>query len=96
MAAKKAATTVKAANVAFTASAKEMSEMLTAVWNSYQVGADQLESVVDVMAKLGATTASSMEEMATAMQKVASTANTVGVSMQQMSAIVATSASVTR
>ena len=96
MAARKAATTVKAANVAFTASAKEMSEMLTAVWNSYQVGADQLESVVDVMAKLGATTASSMEEMATAMQKVASTANTVGVSMQQMSAIVATSASVTR
>lgn len=96
MVAKKAATTIKAANVAFTASAKEMSEMLTAVWNSYQVGADQLESVVDVMAKLGATTASSMEEMATAMQKVASTANTVGVSMQQMSAIVATSASVTR
>ena len=96
MAAKKAATTVKAANVAFTASAKEMSEMLTAVWNSYQVGADQLEAVVDVMAKLGATTASSMEEMATAMQKVASTANTVGVSMEQMSAIVATSASVTR
>lgn len=96
LAAKKAATTVKAANVAFTASAKEMSEMLTAVWNSYQVGEDQLEHVVDVMAKLGATTASSMEEMATAMQKVASTANTVGVSMQQMSAIVATSASVTR
>lgn len=96
LAAKKAATTVKAANVAFTASAKEMSEMLTAVWNSYQVGEDQLERTVDVMAKLGATTASSMEEMATAMQKVASTANTVGVSMQQMSAIVATSASVTR
>lgn len=96
LAAKKAATTVKAANVAFTASAKEMSEMLTAVWNSYQVGEEQLERTVDIMAKLGATTASSMEEMATAMQKVASTANTVGISMEQMSAIVATSASVTR
>ena len=96
LAAKKAETTIKAANVAFTASAKEMSEMLTAVWNSYQVGSDQLEHVVDVMANLGAKTASSMEEMATAMQKVASTANTVGVSMEQMSAIVATSASVTR
>ena len=96
LAAKKAATTIKAANVAFTASAKEMSEMLTAVWNSYQVGSDQLEHVVDVMANLGAKTASSMEEMATAMQKVAATANTVGVSMEQMSAIVATSASVTR
>jgi len=96
LAAKKAAITTKAANVAFTASAQEMSEMLTAVWNSYQAGEDQLEHMVDVLAKLGATTASSMEEMATGMQKVAATANTVGVSMEQMSAIVATSASVTR
>jgi len=82
MAAKKAAITTKAANVAFTASAQEMSEMLTAVWNSYQMGEDQLEHAVDVMAHLGATTASSMEEMATAMQKVAATANNVGVSME--------------
>lgn len=95
-AAKKAAITTKAANVAFTASAQEMSEMLTAVWNSFQMGNDQLEHAVDVMAKLGATTASSMEEMATGMQKVAATANTVGVSMEQMSAMIATSASVTR
>lgn len=95
-AAKKAEITTKAANVAFTASAKEMSEMLTAVWNSYQVGNDQLEHTVDIMAKLGAATASSMEEMATGMQKVAATANTVGVSMEQMSAMIATSASVTR
>lgn len=96
LAAKKAEITTKAANVAFTASAKEMSEMLTAVWNSYQTGANELEHTVDVMAKLGATTASSMEEMATGMQKVAATANTVGVSMEQMSAMIATSASVTR
>ena len=96
LAAKKAAITTKAANVAFTASAQEMSEMLTAVWNSYQAGEDQLEHMVDVLAKLGATTASSMEEMATGMQKVAATANTVGVSMEQMSAMIATSASVTR
>lgn len=96
LAAKKAEITTKAANVAFTASAKEMSEMLTAVWNSYQMGANELEHTVDVMAKLGATTASSMEEMATGMQKVAATANTVGVSMEQMSAMIATSASVTR
>ena len=96
LAAKKAAITTKAANVAFTASAREMSEMLTAVWNSYQVGEDQLEHTVDVLARLGATTASSMEEMATGMQKVAATANTVGVSMEQMSAMIATSASVTR
>jgi len=48
------------------------------------------------MAKLGATTASSTEEIAKAMQKVAPTANTVGVSFEKMSAMIATSASVTR
>ena len=94
--AKKAAITTKAANVAFSASAEEMSEMLTAVWNSYQVGEEELEKYVDIMAALGATTATSTEEIATAMQKVAATANTVGVSMQQMSSIIATVSSVTR
>ena len=67
LAAEKATITTKAANIAFSASAKEMSQMLTAVWNSYQMGSDQLEHAVDVMAKLGATTASSTEEIATAM-----------------------------
>ena len=96
MVAKKAAITTKAANVAFSASAEEMSEMLTAVWNSYQVGEEELEKYVDIMAALGAATATSTEEIATAMQKVAATANTVGVSMEQMSSIIATVASVTR
>lgn len=95
-AAKKAEITLKAANVSFKATASEMSEMLTAVWNSYQAGANQLEGMVDVMAALGATTATSMEEIATAMQKVAATANTVGVSMQQMSSMIATISSATR
>ena len=93
---KKATITQKAANVAFSASAKEMSEMLTAVWNSYKVGTDNLQSYVDIMAALGAATASSTEEIATAMTKVAATANTVGVSMKQMSSIISTVASVTR
>ena len=94
--AKKAAITTKAANTAFSASAEEMSEMLTAVWNSYQVGEEELEKYVDIMAALGAATATSTEEIATAMQKVAATANTVGVSMQQMASIIATVSSVTR
>ena len=93
---KKAEITIKAANTAFSASAEEMSEMLTAVWNSYQVGEDELENYVDIMAALGAATATSTEEIATAMQKVAATANTVGVSMEQMSSIIATVSSVTR
>ena len=95
-AAKKAEITLKAANSSFNTSASEMSEYLTAVWNSYQVGADELERYVDIMAALGAKTATSLEEIATSMQKVAATANTVGVSMEQVSSIVATVSSVTR
>lgn len=96
LAAKKAAITIKAANSSFETSAKEMSEYLTSVWNSYQVGADELERYVDIMANLGAKTATSLEEIATSMQKVAATANTVGVSMEQVSSIIATVSSVTR
>ena len=96
LAAKKAAITIKAANSSFETSAKEMSEYLTSVWNSYQVGADELERYVDIMANLGAKTATSLEEIATSMQKVAATSNTVGVSMEQVSSIIATVSSVTR
>ena len=95
-AAKKAAITIKAANASFSTSAAEMSEYLTAVWNSYQVGADELERYVDIMAALGAKTATSLEEIATSMQKVAATGHTVGVSMEQVSSIIATVSSVTR
>lgn len=95
-AAKKAAITIKAANSSFNTSAAEMSEYLTSVWNSYKVGANELERYVDIMAALGAKTATSLEEIATSMQKVAATANTVGVSMEQVSSIIATVSSVTR
>ena len=94
--AKKAAITLKAANASFQTSAAEMSEYLTAVWNSYQAGADELERYVDIMAALGAKTATSLEEIATSMQKVAATGNIVGVSMEQVSSIIATVSSVTR
>ena len=93
---KKAEITLKAANSSFNTSTQEMSEYLTAVWNSYQVGADELERYVDIMAALGAKTATSLEEIATSMQKVAATGNTVGVSMEQVSSIIATVSSVTR
>ena len=93
---RKAEITLKAANASFNTSTQEMSEYLTAVWNSYQVGADELERYVDIMAALGAKTATSLEEIATSMQKVAATGNTVGVSMEQVSSIIATVSSVTR
>ena len=96
LAAKKAEITLKATNVAFKATASEMSDMLTSTWNGFQAGADELEHMVDVMANLGSHTASSVEEIATALQKVAATANTVGVSMEQVSAMIATVSSTTR
>ena len=96
LAAKKAEITLKATNAAFSATAQEMSQLLTATWNSYQAGTDELEHMVDVMANLGAHTATSLEEIATSLQKVAATANTVGVSMEQMSAMISTVSSVTR
>lgn len=87
--------TIDAANAAGT-SAEQMSEYLTAVWNSYQVATNQLESYVDKMAAVGASTATSLQEISTAMVNVASTANTVGVSMDQLTAIISTVASTTR
>lgn len=87
--------TIKAANAAGS-SAEEMSEYLTAIWNSYQVGSKDLERFVDVIAKLGAETATSLEEIATGMQKVAATGNAVGVEYEQLASILATVSSVTR
>ena len=93
---KKAEITTKAANISFNSSAEEMSEYLTAIWNSYQVGEEHLESFVDKIAAVGAGTATSMEELATAMTKVAATANTVGVNFDQLTATISTVSSVTR
>jgi TP901 family phage tail tape measure protein len=92
----KAEITIKAANASAHSTAAEMSEYLTAIWNSYRVGGAELEKYVDIMASLGAKTATSMEEIATAMQKVGATAATVGVEFDQMSSIISTVSSVTR
>lgn len=87
--------TVAAANAAGIG-AEEMSDYLTAVWNSYKVGSDELEHYADVMAAVGAGTATSLEEISSAMEKVASVGESTGVSFEQLSAIVATVSSVTR
>ena len=79
LAAEKARITTMAANVSFNSSQEEMAEYLTAIWNSYQVGESELELFVDKLSAVGATTATSMEEIATAMTKVAASANAVGV-----------------
>ena len=80
-----------------------VSEQLTAVWNGYQVanqaareGMQVYEEYVDKMAAVGATTASNLEELATAMSKVASAASSMGVGFDELNAQIATIVSVTR
>lgn len=87
--------TIQAAKAAGVAT-DQMSEYLTAVWNSYDVSGKDLEKYVDIMAKVGAATATSLEEISTSMTKVAATGRATGVTMEQMTAMVATTASVTR
>ena len=74
----------------------QVSEQLTAVWNGYKVSAEEAELYVDRLAAVAATTASNLEELSTGMSKVASAAANLGVSESQLSAILATTISVTR
>lgn len=80
-----------------------VSEQLTAVWNGYKVanqaaeeGIGVYEEYVDKMAAVGAATASDLEEISTAMSKVASGASTMGISFDSLTAQIATIVSVTR
>ena len=87
--------TLKTANVTQQSTSK-VSEQLTAIWNGYKVSAGEAEAYIDKVAKVAATTAADLEEMATGMSKVASAANAMGVDIDQMNAILATTISVTR
>lgn len=80
-----------------------VSEELTAVWNGYQVanqaakeGMQVYQEYVDKMAAVGAATASDLQELATAMSKVASAASAMGVGFDDLNAQIATIVSVTR
>ena len=91
----RAETTVKAANVTGQ-TGDEVSEQLTAVWNGYQVSAEETEKYVDKLAAVAATTASDLEELSTGMSKVASAANMMGVDIDQLNGHLSTVISVTR
>ena len=92
---KRAEITMKTANVTGQ-SGRETSEQLTAIWNGYKVTADEAELYIDKVAKVAATSAADLEEMATGMSKVASAANSAGVDIDQLNATLATVISVTR
>lgn len=93
--AKRTAATIKMANVTGE-SARDISSYMTAIWNNFEDGSKSLEYYADVIAKLGAETASSSEEIATGMQKFASIANTVGLSYEYAASALATVVAATR
>lgn len=88
-------TTLKAANVTGQAG-EEVSEQLTSVWNGYKASEKETELYVDKMAAVAATTASDLEELSIGMSKVASAASVMGVPIDQLNAVLATTISVTR
>lgn len=74
----------------------DVSEQITALMEGYHMSIDQVEESLGGMAVVAAASAADLEELATAEQKVASTANTLGVSHEQLTAQIGTIVSVTR
>ena len=85
---------LKAQNI--TGAGQEMADYLTAVWNGYKVANEEAELYVDKLAAVADSSASNMSELAIAMSKVASTANTMGVDVDQLNAQIATIVATTR
>lgn len=87
--------TIKLANVT-QESTTDISSQLTAIWNNFGKGAENLEYYADVITALGAATASSSKEIAEGLQKFASVADTVGLSYEYATAALATVVAKTR
>ena len=87
--------TIKLANVS-RQSAEEVSSQMTAIWNNFADGNENLEYYEDVITKLGATTASSSSEIADGLSKFAAVADTVDLSYEKASAALATVVAETR
>lgn len=87
--------TIKMANAAG-ASAQEVSDQLTAVWNNFYNGSKSLEYYADAMTALGAATASSTDEIAEGLEKFAAIADTVGLSYEYAAAALTTVTATTR
>ena len=92
---RRAEITVKAAD-ALGASAEEVSQYLTAIWNNFDDGSKPLEYYADVITALGASTASSAEEIAQGLEKFAAIGDTVGLSYEYATAALATVTAETR
>lgn len=93
--AKRTETTLKLANVT-KQSAEEVSSQMTAIWNNFAEGSDDLELYADKITALGAATASSSAEIAEGLSKFASVADTVGLSYDYATSALATVVAQTR
>lgn len=82
-------TTIKAAKTSG-AAVKDMSEQLTAVWNTYKMQNDELARAASQGARLGAETAVDFAYIAEAMQIAAVAASQMGVSYESLASIIAT------
>ena len=87
--------TIKMANVS-RESAQVVSDQMTAVWNNFAKGGENLEYYADVMTALGAATASSTAEISAGLEKFAAIAETVGLSYEYSTAALATITATTR
>ena len=88
-------TTIKLANVSGQ-SAKKVSDQMTAIWNNFYDGGKSLEYYADVITALGATTASSSEEIAKGLSKFSSIAQTTGLSYEYATSALSTVVAATR
>ena len=73
-----------------------VSEQVTSLMEGYHMSIDEVENSLSGMSVVAAASAADLEELATAEQKVASTASTLGVSQEQLTAQIGTVVSVTR
>ena len=87
--------TIKLANIS-RQSAEEVSSQMTSIWNNFDDGSKSLEYYEDVITALGASTASSSQEIAEGLSKFAAVADTVGLSYDKAAAAVATVVAETR
>ena len=85
---------LKAQNI--TGAGEEMADYLTAVWNGYKVANEEAELYVDKLAAVADSSASNMSQLAIAMSKVASSANLLGVPVDNLNAQIATIVATTR
>ena len=87
--------TIKMANVSGQ-SAETVSDQMTAVWNNFAKGGEELERFADVMVRLGADTASSSDEIAQGLEKFAAIGDMVGLSFDNAAAALVTVTATTR